>query len=575
MNPADQRRFDEALKRHRGGRPDLAWPVYTELRESYPDDAEISHLMGVVAFQKGDLEAAAVHVQRAVELNDQEPKYFDTLGVIHLEAGDPQAAERVLREAIAIDPSFADAHYNLGTVFIAQGRSDAAEAAYRQTIELDPRNAEAYHNLGGILKAAGQREEAINYLRRADQLAPGNSTFLLNLTDCLERLSLTEEATGAAKRLLEAVPHSELGNILMARIERRAGDLAPALSRLERVAASATELTVRTRALFDLGHVLDLLNRHEEAFQAFARANGLVEESLDAVRRAKRLAFVEAIGRDRAWFTPERLDSDALPSAGGSDAEAMAPIFMVGFPRSGTTLFEQILEAHPDLTTSGELSPLAVVKREIQQGGAYPDCLESPGAPDMSHWRRVFFQYAESVFGERLQGRWLVDKAPLNILDIGLIGRVFPEAHVVVSLRDPRDVCLSCFMQQFKLNNAMSNFTSLDSTVNFYVETMNLWLYMREHTRLKWLEYRYEDLTDDFAAVTRRVLEFLGVPWNDGILEYRQKAVGRDISTPSYHNVAEPMYGRAKARWRRYEAQTATALEPLAPFVEAFGYGDV
>ncbi len=571
MDAADKSKFEDALKRHRGGRPDLAEPVYRELAGRYPDDAEVLHLLGVVALQKGDPVSAVGHLLRALEAAPDHPKYLNTLGAAQLTAGDLGAAEEALAGAVAADPELADAHYNLGNALHGQGRHDEAERAYLEAIRLDPGNAEALNNLGGLLKENRRRQEAARFLRRAVAADPGDVGALLNLTDCLERLSLADEAAVSARRLLTLAPEHPIGSVLMARIERRGGDLAGALARLDGI--EAADPATAARVQFDRGQVLDLIGEADAAFDAFTRANNLVETGISEDRAAERAAFLDAIGRDRAWLTPARLAGDGVVDPPpGPPERASGPVFLVGFPRSGTTLFEQILEAHPGLATTGERSPLAFLKRRLKEGGAYPVCLETASADDVGGWRRAFHDRAADAFGTRLEGKRLVDKNPLNILDIGLIGRVFPDARVVVSLRDPRDACLSCFMQQFQPNDAMSHFTSLRSTARLYAETMDLWLQARAHTRVEWLEYRYEDLVADFEGVTGRVLDFLGVEWDDAVLDYRDAAVGRDISTPSYQNVVEPLYTRAQARWRRYRAHMDDILPTLGPYVEAFGY---
>jgi tetratricopeptide (TPR) repeat protein len=570
MDEEDRLRFDEALQRHRAGHPDLAEPVYRELIKAEPENAELHHLLGVVNFQKGDPDQAIDWVEKAIALDGREAKYANTLGGILLAMGRFTEAETALRNAIGMDPVFADAHFNFGNALRALGQIGEAEAAYRQSVELEPGNVDALNNLGGLLKDAGRREDALEFLRTAAAIEPSNESALFNLTDCLERLNLLDDAAAAAENFLAVAPASPAANILMARLERRAGKLEAALARLEGVARTAPDAVTSSRAHFAIGQILDLLDDTERAFEAFCEANRLVEGDMDR-RAAGRDAFLHSLERERAWFTPERLTQSA-PARLSESRDP--PVFLVGFPRSGTTLFEQILNAHPGLMTTGEASPLAYLKSELREGGDYPNVLDSASDGDVERWRGMFHDWVEEVFGSKLTGKRLVDKSPLNILDVGLIGRVFPDARIIVSLRDPRDACLSCFMQQFQPTDAMSNFTSLAATVDFYDQVMGGWLNVRGHTPVAWMDYRYEDLIADFEAVTRRALEFMDVAWDDAVLEYRAGAVGRDISTPSYQNVVEPLYSRAHGRWRRYQSHLAEHMAVLQPFVSEFGYDD-
>ena len=566
MQDADKTRFEEALSLHRGGQPDLAEPVYRDLMERYPEDAELNHLLGVVCFQSGDPSAAVAWVEKAIAIDDGEAMYFNTVGAALSAAERFGEAETALRRGLELDPDFADAAYNLGNALFGLGRLDEAEAAFQRAVELDSSHVDALNNLSALLKGSGRRGDAVEFLRRAAALAPGNADVLFNLAESLERLNLRDEAARVVADLLAVSPESSGGNILAARLERHKGDYQAAARRLRALAARALEPEFGIRARFDLGQTLDRMDAADEAFAEFEAANRLSEEATP-LARVNREAYRKRLERDRAWFTAERLE--AAPAA---REDAPGPVFLVGFPRSGTTLIEQMLDAHPDLATTGERSPLDRLRQMLEAEGRYPRCLEDASPAEFDGWREAFAGFSGEVLGERWAGRRLVDKMPLNIADVGLIGYLFPEARVVTSLRDPRDVCLSCFMQQFDLNQAMSGFTGLETTVELYARVMESWLHYRRHTRVAWMEYRYEDLVADFEGVVRSILDFLGLPWRPEILDYRQAAVGRDISTPSYESVVEPLYARANGRWTRYREHLAPHLATLAPFVEEFGY---
>ena len=171
-----------------------------------------------------------------------------------------------------------------------------------------------------------------------------------------------------------------------------------------------------------------------------------------------------------------------------------------------------------------------------------------------------------------LAGRRVVDKLPLNLVDAGLISLLFPDARIIVALRDPRDAVLSCFMQDFRLNDAMAAFLGRASTAGLYHAVMSLWLHYRTVLALPWMEYRYEDLVADFEGTVRDLLSFVGEPWDPVVLRYREAIPGRAISTPSYAAVTSPIHGQAVERWRRYADWLAPEAAVLAPYVAAFGY---
>jgi Flp pilus assembly protein TadD len=563
----------QARALHQTGALDGAERAYRAIVEADPGAAEAWHLLGVVAVQKGDAAGAEDHIERALGLDDAVPRYHNTLATVCVLRGLPEAAERCLRRAIALDPGFVDAWFNLGNVLRDLKRSGAAEAAYRRTLDEDPDHLDALNNLGLLIMARHRLEEAEAFLRRARGLDPAHTGVLWNLASCLERRNRLDEAHQIVEALLETSPDDVAANLIAARLERRQGNLESAAGRLQTVLAKTTDDGVRQDADFDLGLVLDRLERPAEAFRAFARANGsqAVKSRAAGIDGA---AYLDRIGHARQWFGAGRLA--AWGAAPPADDKAAPVIFFVGFPRSGTTLMEQILAAHPALVTTGENSPLESVRQTMRKerpgGAGYPECLETLGPADIRHWRRAFWNDAEATVGGTTEGRTLVDKLPLNLIHLGMVNRLFPEAKVIVALRDPRDVCLSCFFQNFRPTAAMVNFQTIEGAAALYARTMDLWLHYRDHISMAWTEYRYEDLIADMAGTARRVLEFLDLEWTDDVLDYRQAARSRTISTPSYRDVGEGLYGRAVGRWRRYEDRLAPVLPRLEPYVEAFGY---
>ncbi|MDA0700698.1 MAG: sulfotransferase, partial [bacterium] len=268
------------------------------------------------------------------------------------------------------------------------------------------------------------------------------------------------------------------------------------------------------------------------------------------------------------------LRQQPLPLAAGGKTAPDDPVFLVGFPRSGTTLTEQILAAHPRLLTTDEEPFLPDLTREwpALAGVAYPHGLASLSDDAVAQLRDRYRAALAERFGAGAEGRRVVDKLPLNILHLGLIRRLFPTAPVIVALRDPRDVVLSCFMQQFAPNASMVQFFDLARSARFYAAVMGLWLGWRDGLAPAALESRYEDVVQDVEGAARRLIAHVGEPWTDAVLGYAAAARGRAITTPSYRDVGEPIHGRARGRWRRYEKQLAPVLGILDPYARALGY---
>jgi hypothetical protein len=241
----------------------------------------------------------------------------------------------------------------------------------------------------------------------------------------------------------------------------------------------------------------------------------------------------------------------------------------VGFPRSGTTLTEQVLAAHPAVRTLDEQPFLERAALELAAAGfEYPEDLERAPPSLIETLRRG---YLERI-GDAGARRWTVDKMPLNLVYLPLARRLFPAARVVVALRDPRDVAVSCYAQVFRPNPAMVHFLTLEGTADLYVAVMGLWQTLRVGLDLPWLETRYEDLVGDFRSAAGRLLDFLDEPWDEAVTRFDQVARETPRSTPSYAEVTRPVHGGAVARWRAHARHLAPIEARLSPFVEAFGY---
>jgi hypothetical protein len=270
-------------------------------------------------------------------------------------------------------------------------------------------------------------------------------------------------------------------------------------------------------------------------------------------------------------------DLDAVPRA--LDARANAPVgpfptgtpdgsaFVMGFPRSGTTLLQQRLQAHPGVATLDELPLVDAAVGDAAPGANLAEATERATEPNVAQairegwWRRV---------NTRLPPRdgVVIDKLPLNLLRVELLANAFPASPMIVVLRDPRDAVLSACLQDFELNAATAQCATLERCADLYARAFGRWLQVREHLPQA-LEVRYEALVNDPETTLRAVLTHLGLPWDPAVLA---PVPARTVNTPSYRDVQAPIYARSVGRWRAFEAQLAPVLPTLAPFVEAFGY---
>ena len=249
------------------------------------------------------------------------------------------------------------------------------------------------------------------------------------------------------------------------------------------------------------------------------------------------------------------------------------PVFIVGFPRSGTTLLDQIVDAHPDVQVIEELPMVRRVFEAVSEmPGGYQKALLSLRENQRKKLQALYWSKAQE-FGANLDMPVVVDKFPLNIIYVPMIAAIFPNAKIILALRHPADCILSCFMQDFEINLAMRNFLSLEDAANLYDLVMALWERYEAHLSLNVHRVHYEKLITDLRGEVEPVLNFLGLEWNDAVADPAAHAKARGtIRTPSYAQVTQPIYYNAADRWRRYEKHLAPVMPKLEKHIRYFGY---
>lgn len=591
----------DGARYHQSGQLDRAAGLYEKILRRQPNHPDALHLLGLIANTGNDHERALELITHAIEFNGENAAYHNSLGTVLLALGRLEDAERSFRLALDLNPAYPEAYNNLGNALQDMGRHEEAVANYENAVQLSPHYAEAYCNCGRALQVLGQRKEAIEAFQRALDLKPGyvkarrslgevqwelgdmdearasferaleldpeDEDTCVALAIFFERSSKLEEGLAMAERALGIKPGDLQAHIVAAKCERRLGRAQAALSRLEALKLENVNAVGGDVAFYEVAALRDRTGNYEQAYDAYKRANELAAEN-PLWQRVDKNRFPQLIVDLNRAFTPEWVESWSPLVA----YQGRQPIFLIGFPRSGTTLLDQILDAHPSLHTMEEKPAIDVVKQRVREmPGGYPHALAAMTAEDVAGLRDIYFAEVASYMGGVPDGI-LVDKHPLNVMDVGLIYRLFPEAKLLLALRHPCDVVLSCFMQCFEPNMAMVQFGTLADTAEFYRGVMGLWQRYQAVLPLNVITSRYEDLVAEFETQTRHILGFLDLPWDDAILEYAERAKGRRIATPSYHQVVQPIYSRSVSRWLNYREPMAEVLPILRPFINAFGY---
>lgn len=458
-----------------------------------------------------------------------------------VERGDFAAARKLSERLLLAHPDNAAAWDALARIELAQQHWDAVEVAWRNALDRDPTFLDAAAGLAHLYEDSNRPEQAVLVAQTGlAQAGPGTTrsgTIELHLALC--------KAARRTKRIADGLAH---------------------LANAEALASTDSQ---REFVAFQRAHLLDLAGDADAAFAAFTRGNALALAGWQAAHPGPN-RYLQGV---QDLLT--RACTGWLHTLGSIAAQPSIPepAFLVGFPRSGTSLLNHVLDGHPAIQTMEEKPPAQAMLAAVRaMPGGYPRALAELDGIDASFLREAYFRSAQEHGGGDLS-KLLLDKFPLHINIAVLLHRVFPGARFVFALRHPCDVVLSCFMQQFRLNPAMANFCSVQGTVDLYCRTMDLWEIVCAQLPLRVHTIRYEDVVADFDGQVQALCDFLGVARDDDLRHFAERARTRGrIDTPSYAQVSRPLYRDAVQRWQRYRIHLEPWLPTLQPYIERFGY---
>jgi tetratricopeptide (TPR) repeat protein len=499
------------------------------------DPAKIQHLLqqGNGCLTKGAWAQAAIHYEQLLELQPHNPEALSQLGLALFGLGRYEEAERYHRQSLEINPMSASTLCNLAMVL--QGDPPEAEKYLRQALRLNPKYADARSQLGLSLAFAGRLREAKGAFQKALKVDPRHAEALLGLGQIARREGYFAEAESFIKRALKVEPKLPGAWVAMNSMRRMTIADSDWLKGAEEIAASGISLWQEAELRFSIGKYCDDVEDFERAFENYRRANELLKKVARKYDRQAQSGLADDLIRSHS--------REALARAADGGSVSMKPVFVLGMPRSGTSLVEQIIASHPSARGAGELQ----------------FWLDAGRANDAELRQRVLGEpvrkkLAEDYLGVlALRGAGalrVVDKSNFNCDYIGLLHSVFPKARIIYLRRDPIDTCLSCYFQNFS------------TTMRFTMDLSDLAHYYRQHERLMkhWttalpagtlLEVPYEELVADQVAWTHRILDFLELEWDDRCLSFDKTE--RTVNTASAWQVRQKIYGHSVQRWRHYE----------------------
>lgn len=551
-----------------------AEPVFARLVELQPRNESYWMNLGTARRGLGRYDQALQAYTRAAELGCATPEFYFNVGLTHFDRHDYESARAVLKRAVELAPDNALIRSEYIRACYESMQMEEATAALQGWTDFSglapDQLAEAGHrimNLGETQLA----ERVVSQLQTA-QLDP---RAMLTLSQIMERTNRIPEAQQLIDRLTADPRAQSLGPdllIMRAQLAQRTGNHELARELFEQTLQGTGQFHDRHFALFPLVRSLDALRRYDEAFAAMVEAH---ESQIAHLKLTAPLAV--ASGTPTWEIAKWSCDSEDIKQWDAADPPSMqdSPIFVVAFPRSGTTLLEQTLDAHPSLRSMDEQPFVQYALDDIVAAGVYyPEQLAKLEPDRLRTIRARYFERATAKV--QLQpGQRLVDKNPLNLLRLPAIKRLFPNAPIILAIRHPCDVILSCFMQHFRAPHFVMLCASLQSLAEGYRRSFDFWYDQAAMLSPNVLEVRYEKFVADFEREVRSMADFLQLPWHGGMLAPAEHARAKGfISTPSYSQVVQPVNQQAVGRWRPYRDHLAPIIPLLQPYLERWGYAD-
>jgi tetratricopeptide (TPR) repeat protein len=566
-----------ALALQAQGALDRAVVVHRRALSLAPEDPELHLNLGLALQAEGKFAEAIATYRQALALSPNSAEIHFQLGNTLKDHGNIDEAIAAYRQALALKPDYLEARNNLGTALEAQGKFAEAIMAYKEILEVEPTRAMVHYNLGNTLQRLNDLDAAIAAYRQVLVLKPDYAEAHNNLGIALEEEGKLDEALAAYKRALAIKPdfpeaYINLGNVLITLGQigsagqayrealRHKPDLGAAYNGIVRTKKYRTKHHEDARSMlalldapelaeadamhlhFALGKIFDDCGACEEALVHYREGNRIKHKTSRFDAREHTNLIERVIRTFGAEFFSQR-------SGYGSSSEL--PVFIVGMPRSGTTLVEQIIASHPQAHGAGELNALRRVTRDLgvrlTSPYSYP---EVASVLDRDTSRSLAAEYEQALRqGADSAVVRITDKTPVNFTHLGLIALLFPNARVIHCLRDPLDVCVSIYFQLFRSGNDYAyDFADIAAYYRQYRRLMAHW---RAVLPLRTLEIGYETLACEQERNTRRLLDFLGLPWDKRCLAFHENL--RPVQTASAWQVRQPLYKSAVNRWRKYE----------------------
>ena len=542
--------------------------IYEQILQKNYDSFEANSNLGMLFAQQDNLNKAEKYLNNAITIDPNNPHALNNLASVLIRLGRNEESIKYSEEAIKINKNFSSAYNNLGLAKKNINKNNDAKRSFLNAIEAEKINVLPYYNLAMLYESSNDIKNSEIYYLKAIEV---NSKFFSaynNLMNLYERINDDSKL----KLIIEKGEKEFLNNFLIklfkGKLQFKSKLYSEAINNLESFKFAKNNYSKEISRCNTLANCYDELKNFNKAFEYFGLANQINFEINK--HRINKNAAIQVIENRINFFNENNLKDWRSVNIENDEKN---PIFIIGFPRSGTTLLDTILRSHPKIEVIEE-KPIINKFIKLLDEKIYSNFsnLRDLDQKLLKKMRTSYFDILNNYTIKNNQNIY-IDKMPLNIIYVGEIVRIFPEAKFILAIRHPCDCILSCFMQSFSLNDSMANFTDLESTSKFYNQVMILWQKYLRVFKVKYHLIRYEDLVNDFDNSVNKLLNFLDLEWSDSVNKFYETAINRGkISTPSYNQVNKPIYSKSVGRWKNYEKEFTEIYPIIEPWIKNFNY---
>ena len=563
-----QKNLNLALANIKKNNLDKASVIYKKILKKHPSNFDANFNLGTIFAKNNNLEKSVKFLEKASSINPNNEKIFNNLGLIYLNLGDNDKALETIKKAINLNPNSSIAYTHLGLIHSNLGNVNEALNSYLNSIKLDPKNISAHYNIGNLFKRINDIEKSEKYLNNTLELDPSYLPAYNNLLELYDLSNQNEKFEELLKKGSNIFKKNTTIILFKAKLFYKLKKFKEVVEILENIKFKKEENFKENSRLELIAKSYDQIGNYNVAYNFFEQNNELTLK-IDS-NNANKEIFLDSIKKRINYFSNLNIKEWKIEN---KEDNFNDPVFLIGFPRSGTTLLDTILRSHPSIDVLEE-KPIIdryVEKLEKKIESKFEN-LKLTNISLKKEMRNFYFDQRNKYLINS-QKSIIIDKMPLNIVYVGEILRFFPKAKFILAIRHPCDCVLSCFMQNFLLNHAMANFINLNDAAKMYDLVMNLWQVYINKFSINFHTIKYEDLVLNFKKSVSNLLNFLDLPWSNEVSEFYKKSQNRGmISTPSYNQVNQPLYSKSIGRWKNYENELYAAKLHLEKWIKKYDY---